>query len=225
MGLFSYSKEKEIKLKIKQIIYYFVIGFISVVAVVILPLLNSHAEVKFDFPTTPAGWLVYIITRASIALINILFYFCFMAQAKINVKHDEKYLKACEILEKIDLSNERKPKSPKAWTAKQYTSKTITLTLTSVLSVIGLTNAILAFDLAVFLAYFLTVCMGLVFGFIQMKKAEDYWTDEFFEYAIMVQKQAEKSDICDCTYCIRTNNENAGKTAIIDAKEENNDSN
>ena len=94
-----------------------------------------------------------------------------------------------------------------------------------VLSVIGLTNAILAFDLAVFLAYFLTVCMGLVFGFIQMKKAEDYWTDEFFEYAIMVQKQAEKSDICDCTYCIRTNNENAGKTAIIDAKEENNDSN
>ena len=220
MGLFSYTKEKEIRLKIKQIAYYIVIGFISVIAVVILPLLNSSVDLRFEFPNTVAGWTVYIITRASIAAINILFYFCFMSQAKINVAKDERYLKAREILEKANIDHERKPKSPAKWTAQQYTTKTLTLTLTSVLSTIALTTAILSFDLAVFLAYFFTIIMGLIFGFIQMKKAEDYWTDEFYEYALLVQKEQENQKNSVVANNLSQKKQNVEKSAKISPKGE-----
>ena len=34
------------------------------------------------------------------------------------------------------------------------------------------------------LSYVFTLIMGVVFGVIEMKKVEDYWTNEFYDYAI-----------------------------------------
>ena len=55
--------------------------------------------------------------------------------------------------------------------------------VSSILSAIVLAEAILVFNLAVFLSYCFTVIMGVVMGYLQMRQAEDYWTSEYLAYA------------------------------------------
>ena len=59
--------------------------------------------------------------------------------------------------------------------------------ITTVLSSVGLTQAILTFDLIQMISYGITVILGLVAGFLQMNKVEIYWTDTYYKYAIMVR--------------------------------------
>lgn len=42
------------------------------------------------------------------------------------------------------------------------------------------------------LTYLFTIIMGLIFGILQMKRAEEYWTDEFWKYAKMIEEQNGK---------------------------------
>lgn len=42
------------------------------------------------------------------------------------------------------------------------------------------------------LSYILTITMGIILGALQMKKAEVYWTFEYYQYAIDYQEAYEK---------------------------------
>lgn len=183
----DYETQERIHLKIREISYYLVIALVSIVSLVIIPLLSSQAEI--EFPSTTMEWLQWAVIRGSIVVCNLLFYFLFMQQAKINVKDNEKFKEANEILENTKISKELKPKSPKAWKFKQYGSKTITIIITTAISTVTLTNAIINFDLVVFMSDVLTIGMGLVFGFVQMRIAEEYWTDEYWRYAKVKEKE------------------------------------
>ena len=66
--------------------------------------------------------------------------------------------------------------------------------VSSILSAIVLAEAILVFNLAVFLSYCFTVIMGVVMGYLQMRQAEDYWTSEYLAYA---KDSAEKAALKD----------------------------
>ena len=62
----------------------------------------------------------------------------------------------------------------------------------SVVSVIGLTQAILTFDVVSMMTYAFTIIMGIIFGILQMNATEEYWTVEFYNYALLIEKKRKE---------------------------------
>lgn len=174
--------------KMKQWLYYVIIGVISFISLVFLPMVGSTIGLSWNVPDTVVGWIVWVVVKLIVSTINILIFYCFMCQAKVNVKDNENYKQAREILFK-QKNKEVNPKSPRKWNTEQYVKKGTTIFITSALSTVALTQAVLSFDYISMLTYLFTILMGLIFGIIQMKTAEEYWTTEFLEYAKMKQKE------------------------------------
>lgn len=179
--------------KLKLYTYYIIIGIVSLIALVFLPMVGSTMGLEMNLPDTIVGWVVYCVTKLIVAALNVIIFYCFMQQAKVNVKENEKYIEANEILENIEKKSERAPRSPKEWTRKQYGSKGITIFITTLLAAVSLTQAILTFDYITMLTYLFTIIMGLIFGVLQMKNAEIYWTTEFYEYALKTKREEQKA--------------------------------
>ena len=177
----------EYKAKAKQNLYYIIIGLVSVVFTCFLPMVGSGGEIVSHFPTTFIGWLIYLIRTLSTAVLNIVIFYCFMEQAIINVKDDPKYIEANEILARCESTKRRDPRSPKLWNKQEYSKKGTIIFLSTAIALVGLENMFLKWDLALFLSYVFTIAMGLLFGVLQMKKAEIYWTLEYNEYAHFVE--------------------------------------
>ena len=168
----------------------------SFIALVFLPMIGSTVGLGWNVPDTVVGWIVWVGSKLIVSTLNVLIFHCFMCQAKINVKDNENYIKARGILTDVNLK-EIKPRSPGKWNIEQYGKKGVTIFITSSLAVVALTQAVLTFDYISMLTYLFTIIMGLIFGVLQMKTAEEYWTREYLEYALYRQelslKQAEQS--------------------------------
>lgn len=177
--------------KFKSVMYYLIIAVVSILSTAFLPMVGSEVGLSFNFPNTIAGWIVWSVSKIAVALLNMVLFTCFMKQAKVNVRNDSRYLEAQKILNEVDKQKSLKPKSPKQREHGQYMSKGITIFLSSILSAIGFSQAILSFDLMTFLSYSFTVVVGCVFGFMQMNKAEEYYTSEYLSYAHMRKKELE----------------------------------
>ena len=175
--------------KFKQFQYYIIIGVISLVALFFLPLIGSEAGLAWKIPTTIAGWVVYIVSKLLVATINILIFHCFTLQGKLNISKDERYTEANKILNKHTESTEGVPKSPSEWYRNVYGKKGVSIFVTSILSAVGLTQAVLTFDWVCMLTYFFTILMGVVFGILQMNQTEIYWTEEYLKYAHKIESE------------------------------------
>ena len=154
------------------------------VVLVFLPMVGSEAGLEFNIPTTTAGWILYIVTKLLVAVLNVIIFFSFMQQAKLNVRDDPKYVKACEIMGRVKKEKAYIPRAPRVWERKQYMHKGVTIFLTTAISVVALANAFLTYDYMTLLTYAITIIMGIIFGLLQMATAEEYWTKEFYDYAI-----------------------------------------
>ena len=176
--------------RIKQNLYYVIIGIISFLSVAFLPMVGSTIGLEWKLPDTTAGWIVWVASRLIIATINVLIFYSFMEQAKLNVKDNAHYIEAREILYK-NKKKEHEPQSPQKWQALQYGKKGTTIFISSALSVVALGQAMLTFDWVAMLAYVFTIALGVIFGIMQMKKAEAYWTSEFYEYALKKQQEQD----------------------------------
>lgn len=169
--------------KIKAGMYYCIIAVISVVALIFLPAIGSTVGIGLALPTTIAGWIVYVTTKLIVAIINVLIFHCFRLQGKLNVKDSDEYKRATELLRMTKNNKKYIPLSPAQWGRRQWGSKGVTIFITSILSVFALTQAILSFDWIAMLTYLFTILMGLIFGILQMKREEEYWTVGYLEYA------------------------------------------
>ena len=185
------SASNEAREKAKQNMYYILIGIISFISVAFLPMVGSTVGLGWKLPDTPTGWVVWAISRLIIATINVLIFYSFMEQAKLNVAKDPHYIEATEILLKAKKADHT-PRSPQKWQALQYGKRGTKIFISSAMSVVALGQAILSFDWVSMLAYIFTIGMGIVFGVLQMKKAEAYWTDEFYRYAMMIKEEEAK---------------------------------
>lgn len=185
------SASNEAREKAKQNMYYILIGIISFISVAFLPMVGSTVGLGWKLPDTPTGWVVWAISRLIIATINVLIFYSFMEQAKLNVAKDPHYIEATEILLKAKKADHT-PRSPQKWQALQYGKRGTKIFISSAMSVVALGQAILSFDWVSMLAYIFTIAMGIVFGVLQMKKAEAYWTDEFYRYALMIKEEEAK---------------------------------
>lgn len=185
------SASNEAREKAKQNMYYILIGIISFISVAFLPMVGSTVGLGWKLPDTPTGWVVWAISRLIIATINVLIFYSFMEQAKLNVAKDPHYIEATEILLKAKKADHT-PRSPRKWQALQYGKRGTKIFISSALSVVALGQAILSFDWVSMLSFIFTIAMGIVFGVLQMKKAEAYWTDEFYRYALMIKEEEAK---------------------------------
>lgn len=174
--------------QLRQYIYYILIFVISFLVLVFLPMIGTDLDMGFRFPETPAAWTVFIITKSITAFVNVMLFYCFNQQALLNVKNDERYIKANEILGMLDIKREFKPRSPRQYNFRLYAGKGTTIFLSSVLSTFALSQAILTYDWISLLTYSLVIIFGVIFGFISMYSSMDYWTIEFPLYAEMMQR-------------------------------------
>jgi hypothetical protein len=178
--------------KWKQYQYYVIIGVVSLIALFFLPMVGSEVGLAFVLPNTVAGWIVYITSKLLVAALNVIIFHCFILQAKINIKDNPNYLAALDLLRRMDQNNYPNPRSPQEYFREIYGKKGITIFITTILAAIGLTQAVLTFNLISMLSYLFTVLMGLIFGILQMNQTEIFWTEEFYEYAkTLCEKRVE----------------------------------
>lgn len=160
---------------------YIIIAILSAILVLFLPMCGSVAGLGWRFPTTSGGWIVYVATKLAACGINLLIFHHFVKQAKINVANNDNFKKALELL--CELEPEEAPRSPRDFFRKQYLNKGICLVLSTLLSTICITQAILTFDYIAMITHVITVVLGVVFGTMVMHDDEEYWTTEFYYYA------------------------------------------
>lgn len=177
----------------KKIQYYAIIGLISLIALFFLPMIGSSAGLAWNLPNTVVGWCVYVLSKLIVAVINILIFHCFIQQAKVNVKDNEKFLEAQSILVTAEIEKDI-PRGPKEYLHGLYSKKSVSIFVTTLLSAVGLTQAVLTFDWVSMLTYFFTILMGLIFGVIQMNETEQYWTEEYWRYAKKIELDLAKAE-------------------------------
>lgn len=164
---------------------YIIIALLSILAVFFLPFLGSTVGLAWNIPNTTAGWVVYIITKLCIVIINMLIFDQFMKRAKINVKDNPYFKQAEEILVEKELEEE--PLPAEFYINKMYRSKMLTTVIFTVLGVVGFSNAVLTFDWVSMLTYIFTIIIALVFGWISMAEAEQVWVEKHYRYAKKIQ--------------------------------------
>ena len=180
---------------------YIIIGVLSLISVFFLPMLGTEVGLGFNVPNTWAGWIVWTLTKLCIVVINILLLDQFIKQAKVNVRDNERFKEADAYYTIKDTEDEYLP-GPKEYLSKLYRSKAISTTITSGLSVFGLTSAILTFDWVSMLTYLFTIIFGLVFGWMTMNNVEEYWTDIYYRKykrdKSIEEENAKKTLVLNC---------------------------
>lgn len=177
-----------IERKIQDYLYYIMIGIVSLCAMFVIPCLGSSVGMEWNFPNTIPGWIVFVSSKLTVALVNILIFHGFIKQARINVRDNPAYLQAMQILNEIG-RHTYIPRSIAEINKKEYGSKMTTIAITSLFSAFSFSQAILSFDITSLISYAITVVFGIIFGLLEMKKYEDYYTHEFVDYAKYVQEQ------------------------------------
>ena len=169
--------------QLNQHIYYVLIFLLSAIALFVAPLFGSNLGLTIAFPQTKAAWVVYVTVKLFVALINVMLFHCFVRQAKLNVKDDARFIKAQTIMGKLR-QNVSHARSPHIYFGQLYRRKGSTIFVTTLLSAVVLTNAILTWDITSLITYATTVIMGLIFGVMKMKDVEVYWTEEYYVFAL-----------------------------------------
>lgn len=187
------SKGHEFFSQMRANMYYIIIFALSIIVMIFFPMFGAEEELALKIPSTFAGWCVYITTKLIVGIINIIIFHSFMKQAVINIKDNEKYLEALRILGMYNLYGYN-PMGPREWLKQQYGQKGTTIFVTSVLSAFTLSQALLTYDYITAISYFITLTLGVVFGILQMTKAEEYWTGEFYDYAKKIEKEFKEKE-------------------------------
>lgn len=203
------NKTKDTIHKLRDYKHYCIAAAASLFAVFLLPMIGSVGIPGWNLPTTFVGWVVWIITKLLVAGLNMILFHSFMEQGEVNIKDNPYYIEANEILMRYGLILAHEPRDPDTWKHTEYKHKGIMVAITSLLGAIGLTQAILTFNWLDMLSYMITVAIGIMFGILQMDKAETYWTTEYWQYAKKVERDMLKvkgeifNKEYDCPICGR----------------------
>lgn len=174
-------------------LYYGVIVLISLIVLFFFPMLGSEVGLEFNLPNTWAGWVIWSLSNLASAGLNLLLFHAFVKQGKLNISQEPHYLEALTLLQTNKIAQFVAPRSPHAFHSHEYRKKGTSLVIFTLIGMIGLSNAMLTFNLVRFLTQAISLTVALVFGIIEMKTIEEYWTVEFLAYAkYSVQEKAEK---------------------------------
>ena len=184
------------KKRFKDLSGYFLVGIVSLLSVVVVPLLGTDFGTTIVIPNTWGGLAIWLCTRFTVVVVNLLIFDAFIKQAKINVKDDERYKSAVLKLNTIKEEAGIVPRSPEKFNKQQWRKKGTSLGISSILSSFLLTECIVNFDLTNFLTYLFTIGGAVAFGYLTMMNNEDYWTTEFPIYVdILYDKISDKMSL------------------------------
>lgn len=192
-----------------QYLYYILCGIICLVVLIFVPMLASPGiTLAMLFPTTTAGWIVWGISKGATIGLNLMILHCLVQQGKVNIKDDPRYLEARDMMMRVE-KKEEIPLSPAQHYARVYGKKMTTLSITTLLSLIGFGSAIIVFSVATFLAQLISIVIAVSFGLFQMKQEEEWWVVDYFRYAkYYTEKQKENEQCLNTT----TDNTEASKS-------------
>ena len=179
----------EQQISYKNYLYYILIGVVSFIMLVFLPMMGSVAGLEWTLPTTLVGWIVYVISKLSSAAFNVSIFHCFNKQGKLNISKNKDYLQAQELLQIAHENKEIYYRSPFQFSRDIYGKKGVTIFVTTLLGTIGLSQSILTFNLIEFIVQLISLIIGIIFGILQMKNTEEYWTVEYLGYAKNEQRK------------------------------------
>ena len=186
---------EQVKEKLRQNLYYIIIAVLSVGVLLIFPFLHSDLSAGLLFPTTTAGWFLFWFEKISMTAINLVIFSSFKRQGKVNVQNNDKYKEANEILNKVK-SKKYNPLSPGQYQARSYGKKGTTLVVSTMTSLVAITNMLLKFDYLALISYGITLVMAIIFGVFAMKSDELYWTGDYYYWALKKQEEAKSLDEC-----------------------------
>lgn len=187
------KQSREAYEKLKQNTYYLIVGIVSFIALVFLPMLGSDVGIDFNLPTSTRGWVVWITTRLIISTLNVVIFYSFVQQGKVNVRNEETYKEANKILACSKEVKKQQPRAPKVFKTNMVLKKGSSIFFFSALSLFAFSQAILTYDWMTMLGFIFTIIAGIVWGILNMKKVEVYWTEEYYQYALMIQEK-EKTE-------------------------------
>ena len=141
------------KKHLKDISGYLLVGIVSLLSVIVVPLLGTDFGTTIVIPNTWGGFAIWLCTRFTVVVVNLLIFDAVIKQAKINVKDDERYKSAVLKLNTIKEEAGIIPRSPEKFNKQQWRKKGTSLGISSILSSFLLTECIVNFDLTNFLTY------------------------------------------------------------------------
>ena len=184
---------EQVKEKLRQNLYYVVIIVLTIAVLMIFPFLKSDLEAGLKFPTTAMGWFLFWFEKISMACINLCIFTSFKKQGKLNIKDDKRYIEANEIMNKVKKKSYN-PLSPGQYQARSYGKKGTTLVISTMASLVAITNMLLKFDYMALISYGFTLIMAIGFGIFAMKNDELYWTNDYYYWALKQQEEAKTLD-------------------------------
>lgn len=179
------------KNKWKQYMYYAIIAVVSLIMLVFMPMIGSEIGLQWNLPNTKVGWIVWATSKTFSASFNVLIFHCFNKQGKQNCFGNENFNEAKKLLLEKDGKLIENPRSPKEYSRDIYGKKGTTIFITTALGAIGLGQAILTFNPMEFIVQLISLVVGLIFGFMQMKATEEYFTQEYLDYAKIYSKEKD----------------------------------
>ena len=194
----------EIKMKMKNGIYYILTALLSIVSIIVFPMLdNSNLTFKDTFPTTATGWTLWIIERVLIIVMNLLILNNFVLQARRNIKDNDNYIQANKILDKYKPKG-YKPQSPSQYMSRMYLKKGGSLIITAAASLITIGEAAVNYNYLLLIATVVTIVFAIVFGVVAMHNTEMYWTTEYLDYAHMIEYNRNKIEEKEIKQCLQS---------------------
>lgn len=194
----------EIKMKMKNGIYYILTALLSIVSIIVFPMLdNSNLTFKDTFPTTATGWTLWVIERVLIIVMNLLILNNFVLQARRNIKDNDNYIQANKILDKYKPKG-YKPQSPAQYMSRMYLKKGGSLTITAAASLITIGEAAVNYNYLLLIATVVTIVFAIVFGVVAMHNTEMYWTTEYLDYAHMIEYNRNKIEEKEIKQCLQS---------------------
>lgn len=185
---------------LKQFGYYFLIAILSLISLILIPFVSggiNGGDFALNFPKTAQGWFIYWLLKGSTTVLNLVIFGLFRSQAKINSLKHPKYIQATMILNKNYAQAVGKPRSPKRMLAVTWTSKSIKVIVTTMISSIVVSALALNFDVMSFLSVITSVLSTLVMSYVAMRKDEMYWTEEYYQYALTFLPESERTAILE----------------------------
>jgi len=170
----------------KSVAYYIVIGFVLVIVTFVVPLLSggiTMGDFGYNLPKTQEAWIIFWAVNIGTVFGNLCLFALFKMQAKTNSKNHPDYIKACQLLNKLNGQEGFVPMSPRQKALKDWSIKGTMVLLTTGLESVVISVLVVSFDMVTFISCLVSSVTAVLFGIVQMIKDEIYWTEEYLLYA------------------------------------------
>ena len=158
-----------------------VIMLLQGISLICLPMFDFSSENNEIIRWHNPEWYEWVFTIIN-EVLTITTFIGFSIQGKLNVKDDVRKLEADRILGKLKVKD-AKPQSPKSFESRAYISKGIMVTITSIGTCLLVPVIAIHFNVATLMSLVISSMTSIVFGILNMKHFEDYYTHEYVRYA------------------------------------------